>query len=332
MFNHEKPEEDLIAHETRPGYYQIPGFPKLYINREQTVLDSRTDTELMSYVGYYDYMKVDVVGLKSGILIHRAMAETFLSAGSEDPRKFQVNHKSGDKLDNSIGNLEFVTRSQNSVHAFIHGLRTDNRPLLCKDLRTGEVTEYYSMSECSRKIASNQGYLSNYMKGSRSKPVMGIYEVIFRGEEWKGFPPELVRDHPKRVIVGVVLHSESRKEVREYLGRTEPAAFLGLSVNKFTKLLDENGEHDGWKIYYSVDFQKEVVDPIHRRILHDKRARGRKPPKPIRVTDMDTGVVQNWISTERFARSHGVNKKTIQKSMGVKNGRWCNFKIEYSDN
>jgi len=52
--------------------------------------------------------------------IHRLVAEAFLPnpRGCED-----VNHKNGDKADNSVDNLEWCTRSENHRHAFRTGIR-----------------------------------------------------------------------------------------------------------------------------------------------------------------------------------------------------------------
>lgn len=52
--------------------------------------------------------------------IHRLVAETFI----ENPKKMpEVNHIDGNKLNNNIENLEWVTKSENEKHAYKIGLR-----------------------------------------------------------------------------------------------------------------------------------------------------------------------------------------------------------------
>lgn len=51
--------------------------------------------------------------------VHRLVATAFIP---NPLNKEMVNHKSGNKLDNRLNNLEWVTRSENQIHAFSIGL------------------------------------------------------------------------------------------------------------------------------------------------------------------------------------------------------------------
>jgi hypothetical protein len=56
-------------------------------------------------------------------LVHRVVAITYLPlVGSF--KDFEVNHKDGDKLNNALDNLEWVTKGENQEHAYRTGLKT----------------------------------------------------------------------------------------------------------------------------------------------------------------------------------------------------------------
>ena len=53
--------------------------------------------------------------------IHRLVAEIFIP---NPENKREVNHKDGNKHNNSVNNLEWVTTSENRIHAYKSGLQT----------------------------------------------------------------------------------------------------------------------------------------------------------------------------------------------------------------
>lgn len=58
------------------------------------------------------------------VTVHRLVAETFLKKPQDCN---EVNHIDGDKTNNSLPNLEWVTGSQNAQHAWDTGLQSNNK-------------------------------------------------------------------------------------------------------------------------------------------------------------------------------------------------------------
>lgn len=99
--------------------------------------------ECKHFIGSHGYYAVNIN--YRALLVHRIIAETFLPNPNNYPC---VNHKDGNKLNNSVDNLEWCTIQYNNQQAVYQGLHGDNHKVIC--LETGEV--FVSESECSRKL------------------------------------------------------------------------------------------------------------------------------------------------------------------------------------
>lgn len=62
---------------------------------------------------------LSVNGKQKQSRVHVLVAQSFLGP---KPYKYQVNHKDGDKTNNLVSNLEYVTQVENTTHAFRIGL------------------------------------------------------------------------------------------------------------------------------------------------------------------------------------------------------------------
>lgn len=94
--------------------------------------------------------------------VHKMVAETWI----DNPNHYrEVNHINGDKDDNSVENLEWMTHSQNMRHAWRTSL-TKGGSIPIRIVETGEIFE--SVSECARRIGVSQAHISNCLAGRRS--------------------------------------------------------------------------------------------------------------------------------------------------------------------
>ncbi len=81
-------------------------------------------------------------GVKRSWLVHRLIVKTFIEGTLQGK---EVNHLNGNKVDNSIGNLELCTSSENKLHALSTGLKVYNRPSLGK-IRNTSGSVYHNVA------------------------------------------------------------------------------------------------------------------------------------------------------------------------------------------
>lgn len=110
------------------GYYQVSNLGNVKsLNRVITMKDGRKKTlkersiPINKFTNGYLYVKLYKDSKCFHFSIHRLIAIHFLDGYSE--LKNEINHKDGNKENNSIDNLEWCSRSENVKHAFSTGLR-----------------------------------------------------------------------------------------------------------------------------------------------------------------------------------------------------------------
>ena len=144
------------------GLYQISNYgnvkslPKerrnrrgVYIQKEKLLSLTNTST---------GYKKVELVkdGKRKGFKVHRLVAQAFIPNPDEKP---QVNHIDGDKTNNYVDNLEWVTASENSIHAYNTGLNSNK-----KELNENEIVSMYMNGTTKEDIAKQYGVSNAVIK------------------------------------------------------------------------------------------------------------------------------------------------------------------------
>lgn len=89
-------------------------------NGEIYNVSSRKYLKPFKHTGGYCQVDFFINRKKERKYVHRIVAEHFIP---NPEKKKHVNHKNGDKKDNRVSNLEWVTPSENEKHAWETGLK-----------------------------------------------------------------------------------------------------------------------------------------------------------------------------------------------------------------
>lgn len=101
-------------------------------------------------------------GTQKDYLIARLVASTFISLPID---KETVNHKDGNRFNNEVGNLEWLTLADNIRHGFDNNLYPQKNTTLIKD---GVTLHFTSMSKASLFLGRNKGYISMALNKGRN--------------------------------------------------------------------------------------------------------------------------------------------------------------------
>jgi len=151
------------------GLYQISNFGRVksFKGHKPRILKVCIDSK-----GYNKYM-LSLGGNLKTHPVHRLVSEHFIPNPSN---KSQVNHKDGDRLNNKVDNLEWVTPPENMQHAHRLGLINYNKGVLCNN-------------KLSEKDVVNIRTALSSLSTKELADILGVHYTTIRniklGKSWK---------------------------------------------------------------------------------------------------------------------------------------------------
>lgn len=106
---------------------------------------------------YYSYNLTLPNGKKKRCYAHRLVANAFLIQPSD--KHTEINHKDGNKLNNNVDNLEWVTPQENQQHALRNELRSYQH-VFCFSKDKKLVAEYLTIPEASKAVGISISIIS----------------------------------------------------------------------------------------------------------------------------------------------------------------------------
>ena len=145
------------------GYYQISSYGRVKNIKTGQILNG--DTNNIGYKRVWLYAPV-----KKRFFIHRLVALHFCEGYQED---LVVNNKDGNKLNNVAENLEWVTHSENDLHAYKLNLREPHpcqfkHKIIAYDLLTEETIKIYNnIKNCCNDLKVARSNVYNCCNGKQ---------------------------------------------------------------------------------------------------------------------------------------------------------------------
>ena len=120
------------------------------------------------YIRVYIYNKTHA--------LHRLIAIAFI----ENPEnKEQVNHIDGNKLNNSVQNLEWVTNKENQVHKFQIGLGNNyKRKIVQYDLEMNKIKEFESIVTAAKELNIGKSNINGVLRDKRKTAGRFIWKYL----------------------------------------------------------------------------------------------------------------------------------------------------------
>jgi hypothetical protein len=144
------------------------------------VFKERIHKPMLTKKGYHKYhlSSNEKEGYRTGKQAHRLVAEAFIPNPENKP---QVNHKDGDKLNNNVSNLEWVTNDENHRHKLENNLYPSShipKRVGKFDLDGTLIETFDSLYSAAKSVDSRQWEVSRCANGQRKSHKGFVWKYV----------------------------------------------------------------------------------------------------------------------------------------------------------
>jgi len=217
-----------------------------------------------------------------------------------------VNHINGLKYHYYYKNLEWVTFKENSKHAVREGLRTDNVPVILRNLDTGEIVELPSLTEATKYVGRSR--INTQTTKITEKYIMsgtkGSFEIKFKDEDrdwyYKDKLDKLRLTRNQKLLIEITLPNgdvKYFKSVPEVIKDIFNGVKVADRLSKLTEVMKKRKPKH--KIYIQLlnQYANNNVKYIAKRSVDDKEYVVGDRRKLIELTGVSKSSIQKSIST-----------------------------------
>jgi len=147
------------------------------VNEKGQIKNDKTNRILKPHKGTSGYYQIMLGRKTSPLYVHRIVAETFIENPNDLP---QVDHINGDKLDNRVENLRWVSVSQN-CWSFGYKNRIENRKKKIIAEKNGKTIIFNSRNEAAEFFECHKSQIKynwRYKKGNKKGWLLKLVKDI----------------------------------------------------------------------------------------------------------------------------------------------------------
>lgn len=295
---------------------QIPG--TLMFIDEQGVVSDGSGNIKKTYINSDNYRTVNVK-MESGewttLSIHRLLALTFKQ--DRLPEQTQVNHIDGDKQNNQLDNLEWVTPLQNNIHSELFN-RNNTRDFLLVTNTDGEfVGTFRNIYDAEKQLGLSANQIWASIKANQIAEGLVFHYLGFSHKKWPTLKTKVAPNLPACRIkmldleTGLLCVFDSIGAAAKHFSTNPSHIYQSLQKSPSTVKLFR-------KRYMVAKITEPFFDYTETQIL-EARTRGEKATLSL---NLDTGEIIIFRKAKDIISRYNLSKKAVTTSL-LK----CNLRI-----
>lgn len=291
------------------GFSFIPMYSRYMVNERGVIYDlSRKRFVKGRFVkGYFTYVLFNDLEERASLSRHRAIGLVFLDY-PVNVDEMHINHKNGIKGDDGVNNLEWVSCSENRLHALDTGLVNVRKAVVVENEITGETVLVKSIREACSRFRLIRSIVSRKLRSTD-----GVYV------KWpnKFYFYESGDNTETSSTTKILVRNLKTGEVIEYGSLAECARNLNISKHSVSARVEDCWDKihpDGLQIRRKTDIRPWYTPTdVDNSILNSGLL------KPCLLRKCSTGEIVEYSSQRVAGREIGFSESAIHELLSSKN-------------
>lgn len=317
-----------------PGYYHVPDNDVVVVSPDIKFINLLTG-KLITAGQVNGFWKIScrAYGKTLNWYVHRLVARTFVNKprkyADKDYDELEVSHKNGDKSDNEIDNLEWLTPAENANHHLDHF--SDNyHKVLAKHVITGGIKEFPTTVACSKIFEVSNKRLRRHLK-SKQAGARTRHWYVFKyddGSDWPELKEEQKQENTWDMTFGI-WYAKCEQSGKVYFNKTlqELCEALGLTYSQaqegFKNCRDDK-RYSGFVFWYD---DRPIADVLDDTPFVKPKPEGIRAPMKIKVLQGNIETVYD--SSIKAGKALDVSPTTVTYAIKNKQGRLKDYIVSY---